>query len=128
MLFADDSEEDELEELAKMKELNHARVPITELKKGEDKMLVDRCCGPSTGLVFGDYIVVELKSSEASRSIAYVTLHGLKGMHIAELEREFETAWKFDMYQAMVALLAKTQFVLVISAPFFFHSEMPSNH
>lgn len=92
-----------------MKELDHARIPITDLQVKKENLMVDKCCGAQTGLVYGDYIYFEFESSRATRSIAYVTLHGLTGMHIAELERTLDKAWKFDLFQALVALMVKTQ-------------------
>lgn len=67
-----------------------------------------RAVGERCGLVNGDnYVIVELPTN---RVYAIVVLRGLKGMHLLELSsRERWDTWKFCFYQAVVALLAKTQ-------------------
>jgi len=69
---------------------------------------VDRAVGERSGLVDGDYVIVKLPSD---RVYASVVLRGLKGMHLLEMNslRERKNTWKFCFYQAVVALLAKTQ-------------------
>lgn len=98
-----------MQEMANLKELGHARIPFTFPLKRE-VLMVDRACGERPGLVDGDYIVYELLSDKGfSRTYATVCIRGLTGMHLAELKRTRETTWKFCLYQAIVALLAKTQ-------------------
>ncbi|KAG7204590.1 hypothetical protein KM043_005009 [Ampulex compressa] len=93
------------------KELGHARIP-TVCPKLTKESLVDRAAGERPGLVDGDYVVFELPSkTKGDRIYADVCLRGLKGMHLPELGplRERKKTWKFCFYQAVVALLAKTQ-------------------
>ena len=85
------------------------RLPINCPKKNEI-LLVDRAIGDNPGLVAGDYILYELVSKKGSRIYANVCLRGLVGMHLVELERTRENTWKFCLYQAVTALLARTQF------------------
>lgn len=98
-------------DLANRKELGHVRAPVPcpESKLG----LVDRAAGERPGLVDGDYVLVELatENPQVGRTYANVVLRGLKGMHLPELSplRERRSTWKFCLYQALVALLAKTQ-------------------
>ncbi|XP_018044451.1 PREDICTED: uncharacterized protein LOC108684573 [Atta colombica] len=94
-------------DFANRKELGHIRVPVSYLKS-KLKLLVDRAVGDHPGLVDGDYMIVKLPSK---RVYAYVVLRGLKGMHLLEIStlRERRNTWKFCFYQAIVALLAKTQ-------------------
>ncbi|XP_033322662.1 uncharacterized protein LOC117218419 [Megalopta genalis] len=93
------------------KELGHARIPPvcpTPVKE----LQVDRAAGENPGLVDGDYIVFELPSKgKIARIYADVCIHGLVGMHLPELGlfRQRRKTWKFCFYQAIVALLAKTQ-------------------
>ncbi|XP_053995648.1 uncharacterized protein LOC128885575 [Hylaeus anthracinus] len=93
------------------KELGHARIPqVCPLPTKET--LVDRAAGEQAGLVDGDYIIFELPSkARGNRVYADVCLRGLKGMHLPELGllRQRQSTWKFCFYQAVVALLAKTQ-------------------
>ncbi|XP_012282082.1 uncharacterized protein LOC105700631 [Orussus abietinus] len=99
------------EDYADFKELGHARIPETCPKK-EKNLLVDRAAGEHPGLVDGDYIVSVLSSKKRSdRVYATVCLRGLKGMHLPELDvsRTRWGTWKFCFYQAVVALLVKTQ-------------------
>ncbi|XP_076647140.1 uncharacterized protein LOC143355858 [Halictus rubicundus] len=93
------------------KELGHARIPpvCPTLAK---EWLVDRAAGEHPGLVDGDYIVFELPSKgKVSKIYADGCIHGLRGMHLPELGlmRQRRKTWKFCFYQAIVALLAKTQ-------------------
>ncbi|CAK9805070.1 hypothetical protein ANTPLA_LOCUS4312 [Anthophora plagiata] len=93
------------------KELGHARIPQT-CPLPTKELLVDRAAGEQPGLVNGDYIVFELPSkARGNRVYADVCLRGLKGMHLPELGllRTRKNTWKFCFYQAVVALLAKTQ-------------------
>ncbi|XP_033226602.1 uncharacterized protein LOC117179071 [Belonocnema kinseyi] len=93
------------------KGLGHARIPRTHPKIAK-YLMVDRAAGENPGLVDGDYILLEFSSKKKGKRIyADVCLRGLKGMHIVELSprREREKTWKFCFYQAVVALLAKTQ-------------------
>ncbi|XP_018347415.1 PREDICTED: uncharacterized protein LOC108751630 isoform X1 [Trachymyrmex septentrionalis] len=98
----------QMSDFANRKELGHIRVPVlyseSRLKLSVDCAVGDQC----PGLVDGDYMTVELPSK---RVYAYVVLHGLKGMHLLEISsmRERKNTWKFCFYQAIVALLAKTQ-------------------
>ncbi|XP_014213227.1 uncharacterized protein LOC106642819 [Copidosoma floridanum] len=103
------SDEEELVEMANLKELGHAVIPRT-LPKKRNVILVDRACGESPGLVEGDYVVFELVSKKATRSYTNICLRGTTGMHLGELERVRERTWKFCLFQALVALLTKTQF------------------
>lgn len=93
---------------ANRKELGHVRMPVSH-PDSKEKLLVDCAVGERPGLVDGDYVIVELPTK---RVYAYVVLHGLKGMHLLEMSslRERTYTWKFCFYQAVVALLAKTQF------------------
>lgn len=93
------------------KELGHVRAPVT-CPESRLKLLVDRAIGERPGLVDGDYVIAELTSEgHGKRVFANVVLRGLKGMHLPELSalRERRDTWKFCLYQAIVALLAKTQ-------------------
>nr|XP_034195511.1 uncharacterized protein LOC117611610 [Osmia lignaria] len=110
-----DQIEDEFEDPAKdfsdRKELGHARIPQPCPLPGKE-LLVDRAAGEHPGLVDGDYIIFELPSkAKGARIYADVCLHGLKGMHLPELGvlRARQKTWKFCFYQAIIALLAKTQ-------------------
>ena len=98
----------DLEELANLKELGHARIPVTCTTKS-DRIFVDQACGEQPGLVYGDYAIVKFRSKGINRTLTTVTLRGLDGMQIAELKREKIKTWKFCLFQALVALLAKTQ-------------------
>lgn len=106
----DDEDEFRLRErrsdLANRKELGYVRVPVT--RPDSRKLMVERAVGERPGLVDGDYVIVELP---ANRVYANVVLRGLKGMHLLEMSslRERKNTWKFCFYQAVVALLAKTQ-------------------
>ncbi|XP_008204179.1 uncharacterized protein LOC103315718 [Nasonia vitripennis] len=103
------SDDERLQELAHQKELVHARIPYTYPKK-RSILLIDRASGEHPGLVDGDYVTFELLTKKGvPRTYANVCLRGLTGMHLAELERTRETTWKFCLYQALVALLTKTQ-------------------
>ncbi|XP_023315140.1 uncharacterized protein LOC106652243 [Trichogramma pretiosum] len=103
------SDDERMEEMAHQKELGHARIPVTK-PKPDIKVTIDRACGNQPGLVFGDYIYWSLTSKNNARlEYANVCLRGLTGMHLGELSRSRRTTWKFCLYQAMVALLAKTQ-------------------
>lgn len=95
-------------DFATRKELGHAHVPVW-IPESKQKLLVDRAVGDHSGLVDGDYVMVELPSR---RIYTYVVLHGRKGMHLLEITtlRERRNTWKFCFHQAIVALLAKTQF------------------
>lgn len=111
-------EEDELllrqhrSDLANRKELGHVRAPVP-CPVLKSNLMVDRAAGERPGLVDGDYVLVELATGDAQgkRVYANVVLRGLKGMHLPELSplRERRNTWKFCLYQALVALLAKTQ-------------------
>lgn len=96
---------------ANRKELDHVRVPVT-CPKLKAVSTEDRSTGERPGLVDGDYVIVELASDEQNKRVyANVVLRGLKGMHLLELGslRKRRNTWKFCFYQAIVALLAKTQ-------------------
>ncbi|XP_058808704.1 uncharacterized protein LOC131674205 [Phymastichus coffea] len=105
-----ESSEDEMQrELAHQKELGLARIPFT-YRKDDDPQLVDRDIGDTPGLVYGDYVIFQLTSQKCGdRTYANVCLRGTTGMHLAELGRAREKTWKFCVFQALVALLAKTQ-------------------
>ncbi|XP_018405507.1 PREDICTED: uncharacterized protein LOC108781891 isoform X1 [Cyphomyrmex costatus] len=94
-------------DFANLKELGHVRVPVS-YSEAKLKLSVDRSIGERPGLVNGDYVFVELPSN---RVYANVILRGMKGMHLVEITtlRERRNTWKFCFYQAVVALLAKTQ-------------------
>ncbi|KAF7419090.1 hypothetical protein HZH68_001743 [Vespula germanica] len=99
------------EDFASMKEVGHARIPPI-CPKITKSFLVDRDVGERPGLVDGDYVIFEFYSKKkGARAYADVCLRGLKGMHLLELGsyRNREKTWKFCFYQAIVALLAKTQ-------------------
>ena len=103
--------EKDLEDFAARRELGHARVPVTcpNIKKS---LLVDRAVGQRPGFVNGQYIVFTFGSNDSERRVyTGVCLRGLKGMHLEELgaARIREKTWKFCFYQAIIALLAKTQ-------------------
>ncbi|XP_011311578.1 uncharacterized protein [Fopius arisanus] len=102
---------DELENFGNFKELGHARIPVT-CPRDEKLLVVERASGERPGLVDGDYIIAEVGSDpEEPRIYTQVCLRGTKGMHLIELSgvRAKEKTWKFCFYQAIVALLAKTQ-------------------
>lgn len=107
----DDEDESRLRErrsdFAARKELGYIRVPVSR-PESRRKLTVERAIGERPGLVDGDYVVVELPFN---RAYANVVLRGLKGMHLLEMSslRERKNTWKFCFYQAVVALLAKTQ-------------------
>lgn len=97
--------------MANRKELGHARLPEI-CPKMTKSFMVDRDAGERPGLVDGDYVVFEFYSKKRGpRVYADVCLRGLKGMHLIELSdlRDRRSTWKFCFYQAIVALLAKTQ-------------------
>ncbi|KAI4490430.1 hypothetical protein M0804_003374 [Polistes exclamans] len=99
------------EDFAMRKELGHARLPPICCPK-LNKFYVDRDAGERPGLVDGDYVIFQLSSKKKGvRVYADVCLRGLKGMHLVELgsSRDRQKTWKFCFYQAVVALLAKTQ-------------------
>ncbi|XP_012234573.2 uncharacterized protein [Linepithema humile] len=96
---------------ANRKELDHVRIPI-KCPKLKAVSSEDRSTGECPGLVDGDYVIVELASEKENKRVyANVVLRGLKGMHLPELcsLRKRRNTWKFCFYQAIVALLAKTQ-------------------
>ncbi|KAK2582865.1 hypothetical protein KPH14_008943 [Odynerus spinipes] len=98
------------DDFAVRKELGHARIPPICPKA--KKLLVDRAAGERPGLVDGDYMIFELFSKKKGiRVYADVCIRGLKGMHLIELGclRDRQNTWKFCFYQAVIALLAKTQ-------------------
>ncbi|XP_011139199.2 uncharacterized protein LOC105183045 [Harpegnathos saltator] len=99
-------------DLANRKELGHVRAPVP-CPEAKSDFMVDRAAGERPGLVDGDYVVLELaaENSQGKRAHANVVLRGLKGMHLPELSplRARRATWKFCFYQALVALLAKTQ-------------------
>jgi len=109
-----DEDEDELllrqqkSNFANRKELGHVRLPVS-YPESKEKLLVDCAVGERPGLIDGDYVIVELPNK---RVYAYVVLRGMKGMHLLEMSslRERTYTWKFCFYQAVVALLTKTQF------------------
>lgn len=117
-LFPCDTDEEEEDiygdpnkDFSDRKELGHARIPQV-CPPPTRYTLVDRAAGEQPGLVDGDYIVFELPSkTRGNRVYADVCLRGLKGMHLLELGllRQRRKTWKFCFYQAVVALLAKTQ-------------------
>jgi len=94
-------------DFANRKELGHIRAPMS-CPEPKLKLSVDRAVGERPGLVDGDYVIVKLPPD---RVYASVILRGLKGMHLLEMSslRERKNTWKFCFYQAVVALLAKTQ-------------------
>lgn len=108
-----DDDEDEFllheqkSDFANRKELGHVRAPVS-CPESKLKLSMDRAVGERPGLVNGDYVIVELPSK---RVYAIVVLRGMKGMHLLEMNspRERRNTWKFCFYQAIVALLAKTQ-------------------
>lgn len=109
----DDKEvfDDHTKDFSDRKELGHARIPQA-CPLPTKEMLVDKAAGEQPGLVDGDYIVFELPSkARGNRVYADVCLRGLKGMHLPELGvlRARQKTWKFCFYQAVIALLAKTQ-------------------
>lgn len=99
-------------DFANRKELGHVRARV-QCPDPKLELLVDRAIGERPGLVDGDYVIVELDAAEGQdrRVYANVVLRGLKGMHLPELSslRERRNTWKFCFYQAVVALLARTQ-------------------
>ncbi|EZA54012.1 hypothetical protein X777_05861 [Ooceraea biroi] len=102
---------DQKRDSANRRELAHVRAPVP-CPKSKLELLVDRTTGERPGLVNGDYVIVELASEGLNKRVyANVVLRGLKGMHLLELNtlRERRSTWKFCFYQAIVALLAKTQ-------------------
>lgn len=101
---------DQRSDFANRKELSHVRVPVT-CPEAKEMLLVDRAVGERPGLVDGDYVIVGFASKERNNVYANVVLRGLKGMHLPELSplRERRNTWKFCFYQAVIALLAKTQ-------------------
>ncbi|KZC13949.1 hypothetical protein WN55_06300 [Dufourea novaeangliae] len=106
-----DAFDDPQNDFSDRKELGHARIPPVCPSAAKD-WTVDRAAGEQPGLVDGDYIIFELPSKrKATRVYADVCLRGLKGMHLPELGllRQRRKTWKFCFYQAVVALLAKTQ-------------------
>lgn len=103
--------EDPNKDFSQCKELGHARIPQS-CPPPTKELLVDRAAGEQPGLVDGDYIIFELPSkAKGNRVYADVCLRGLKGMHLQELSmlRMRKKTWKFCFYQAIIALLAKTQ-------------------
>lgn len=113
-IIADDkrkSSRESKEDFATRKEVGHARIPPICPKIGKS-FLVDKDAGERPGLVDGDYVIFEFYSKKkGARVYADVCLRGLKGMHLIELgpDRNRQKTWKFCFYQAIVALLAKTQ-------------------
>ncbi|XP_011692991.1 PREDICTED: uncharacterized protein LOC105453034 [Wasmannia auropunctata] len=103
----DDDKDERKSDFANRKELGHARVLVPR-PGAKLKLLVDRATGERHGLVNGDYVTVMLPSK---RVYANVVLRGTKGMHLLEMSslRERKNTWKFCFYQAVVALLVKTQ-------------------
>ncbi|XP_015117284.1 uncharacterized protein LOC107041307 [Diachasma alloeum] len=102
---------DEPDNFAHYKELGHARIPVS-CPRSEKLLLVDRASGDHPGLVDGEYVISELASeADENRVYTQVCLRGTKGMRVIELSgaRAREKTWKFCFYQAIVALLAKTQ-------------------
>ncbi|XP_076299845.1 uncharacterized protein LOC143218508 [Lasioglossum baleicum] len=107
----DDIYDDPINDYSERKELGHARIPpiCPSLAK---EWMVDRAAGEQPGLVDGDYIIFELPSKgKVTKIYADRCIHGLRGMHLPELglKRQRRKTWKFCFYQAIVALLAKTQ-------------------
>lgn len=125
----------DIDDYVTCKELGHARVPVTSVSFKKTQ-IVDQSTGEHPGLVDGDYITCELKSEgdDHKRVYTQVCLRGTKGMHLIELTRVRTKTWKFCFYQALVALLVKTQlrlfsflyFILFSSALFILIS--CSNH
>lgn len=99
-------------DFANRKELDYVRVPVS-YPESKRKLTVERAVGERPGLVDGDYVIVKLPFN---RVYANVVLRGLKGMHLLEMSllRERKNTWKFCFYQAVVALLAKTQLRCVL--------------
>ncbi|XP_036146275.1 uncharacterized protein LOC114254284 [Monomorium pharaonis] len=117
-VFRDQLDDDEDEflrqqksDFANRKELCYVRVPPPRPKLKLEKSVDHRAAGNRPGLVNGDYVIVELRSPlEIKRIYAIVVLRGMRGMHLLEMtSRERRNTWKFCFYQAIVALLAKTQ-------------------
>lgn len=93
-------------------ELWHARIPPTCPSARTNPPMVDRAVGQNHSLVSGDYILTETVSKKkGNRVYASICLRGLIGMHLPELDvlRSREKTWKWCFYQAVVALLVKTQ-------------------
>ncbi|XP_044576999.1 uncharacterized protein LOC123260113 [Cotesia glomerata] len=100
----------DVDDYATCRELGHARVPAVCLATKKTHQIVDRSTGERPGLVDGDYVTCEFESKGDYRIVyTQVCLRGTKGMHLIELARERTKTWKFCFYQALVALLAKTQ-------------------
>ncbi|CAD6225430.1 GSCOCG00005675001-RA-CDS, partial [Cotesia congregata] len=100
----------DVDDYATCRELGHARVPAVCLATKKTHQIVDRSTGERPGLVDGDYVTCEFESKGDYRLVyTQVCLRGTKGMHLIELARERTKTWKFCFYQALVALLAKTQ-------------------
>ncbi|XP_057341056.1 uncharacterized protein LOC130678061 [Microplitis mediator] len=100
----------DIDDYVTCKELGHARVPLTSVSFKKTQ-IVDQSTGERPGLVDGDYITCEFKSEgdDHKRVYTQVCLRGTKGMHLIELTRVRTKTWKFCFYQALVALLVKTQ-------------------
>ncbi|XP_020289328.1 uncharacterized protein LOC109857441 [Pseudomyrmex gracilis] len=119
-IFPCDSREDERDnfglrklesDFANRKELGRVRAMV-KCSRDTLRSMTSRAVGDRSGLVNGDYVIVELTPEGRDRRVyANVVLRGLKGMHIPELSqlRERRNTWKFCFHQAIVALLAKTQ-------------------
>ncbi|XP_048505518.1 uncharacterized protein LOC105683224 [Athalia rosae] len=93
-------------------ELWHARIPPECPSERSNPPMIDRAIGLNSSLVSGDYILTETVSKKkGNRVYATACLRGLVGMHIAELDalRARVKTWKWCFYQAIIALLVKTQ-------------------
>lgn len=100
----------DVDDYATCRELGHARVPAVCQTTKKTHQIVDQSTGERPGLVDGDYVTCEFESKGDDRLVyTQVCLRGTKGMHLIELARERTKTWKFCFYQALVALLAKTQ-------------------
>lgn len=92
-------------------ELGYPRIPLCFMKH-TNYFLVDQSAGLNSGLVNGDYLRFEFVSKQKEKTVNLdVCLRGFRGMHITELfsTRARNKTWKFCFYQAVTALLAKTQ-------------------
>ncbi|XP_043465461.1 uncharacterized protein LOC122500551 [Leptopilina heterotoma] len=95
----------------KLQELGCPRIP-NNCFKHDSYLFVDHAAGLNAGLVNGDYLKFEFPSKKKEKIVNLnVCLRGFRGMHLSELssQRTKQKSWKFCFYQAITALLAKTQ-------------------
>ncbi|XP_051174843.1 uncharacterized protein LOC127290379 isoform X2 [Leptopilina boulardi] len=92
-------------------ELGCARIsPI--FMKNTNYLFVDQAAGSNSGLVNGDFLKFEFISKKKEKIVNLdVCLRGFRGMHVTELssKRAKGKSWKFCFYQAITAILTKTQ-------------------